>query len=395
MRPGEQDPKRKLRRRCGETFLVLVLLTAGTAASWMTGAYTYKHQHPLNMSSPTLGWLDLSLLSAYRSLTGFGGLWINSVFPLSLDHYFSTFIWGMGFSPVLVLGMWLVADRGWRTTWGGRFRAAFYVCAYLYGSILTAVTQRWTHVLAPGGHPGPNGPYAEFAMRFHFPGTQINAYYNDYSQPATSLMLLLSVVLIFTPMATMWISSKDLRHRQERFSIRALLWWTALIAFTLAYLQFLGQWFSPPTGYSSLPFPSALVELVLEIMPANAIVILAICWLVIAPARYMKYTLLGVLALLVLDSLSAAWILGAFEDFGFFQRRQSPLAGPDRWIFQAGRIVGAWAVLAIAAGLSCPIFGVAGNKVQPQTDDQQWSAHTKSSSADAFRQTVPCGKRFC
>lgn len=330
-----------------------------------------------------MGWGGPSILSIYRNFTGHGGLWISSTFTLTLDSYCNVFIWGISFSPVLVLGVWLVARNGWWETWGGRLRAIIYVCAYLYGSILTAVTQRWANVISPSGHAGASGPYADYSLRFHFPGTQVNAYYNDYSRPATDILLLLSVVLIFAPMAMILNAGVGLQHQKGRFSIRTILWWTAFIAISLSYMRFLGQWYSPPTGYSSLSFSSAIGEFVFETIPATATALVAVFLLAKAPRGIRKYAILAVLALLVLDSLCDRLVISTVDYFGFFHRRQSPLAGPHRWMFQTGRIVGAWTALAIAAKMGVSFSGQI-NKTEPShARERRWPADLKSMSTPA------------
>ncbi len=358
MRLAEKHPLQKVQAVCRRTLFALALLGVGVASSLFTGAYSNERGQLFNMTSPER-WSGVHLLSIYRFFTGFSGLWIGKAFPLSLDHYFNALIWGIGFSPVILLGAWMVTRIGWWETWFGRIRATVYVSAYLYGSILTAVAQRWTNELAPNGLPrganGPAGLFANYSLKYHFPGTQINAYYNDYSRPATDIVLLLAVVLIFTPMTLVCNSRMGIRRPNERPSIKTFLWWTALTAVTLSYLRFLCQWYSPDTGYSSLTFSFAMAEFTLETLPATATAVIAIFWFASTPRVQIRYALFALIGLLILDFLCDRIAIGTLDHFGLFHRREGPLGGPDRWAFQTGRIVGAWTGLAIVARLGVSI----------------------------------------
>ena len=373
MRLDEKQPQRKLQTVCRRILFVLALLGVGVASSMLTGAYSDNWEQPFNMTSPAR-WADLRLLPIYRHFTGYSGLWLAIALPLSLDEYCSAFVWGIGFSPVILLGAWLVTRADWRETWFGRARAAVYVSVYLYGSILTAVTQRWTNELAPNGLPrganGPAGLFANYSLKYHFPGTQINAYYNDYSRPVTEVVLLLAVVLVFTPITMACNSLMGSRQAKERLSIRTLFWWTALIAVALSYIRFLCQWYSPDTGYSSLSFSYSTAEFILETLPATATVVIAIVWFARTPQVQLRYLALVLTGLLVLDLLCDRMLIGTLDHFGLFHRRESPLGGPDRWAFQAGRIVGAWTGFAIGARL-----GLSMSATQPNTEQVYQARH--------------------
>ena len=312
------------------------------------------------------------VIPLYRYITGHGGLWIGSVFPLSFGHYCKAFVWGVSFSPVLVLGLWLVARDAWWESAIGRTRAILFGCAYLYGSILTAVTQRWLHALAPNGHPAADGPYADYAMKLYFPGTQINAYYNDCSRPVVDLLLLFVVVMVCMPMMAILGTRNDLQPRRPRFSLRLIFGWIAFIAFTLSYAKFLGAWYAPQTGYASLSFSATCAEVMFELLPATVTVLAAVLMFVSIPRRPFKIGVLAILAILALDSIGDRLFMNAIQGHFGWERRDSPLAGPDRWTFQAGRIFGAWVAISMASSLGGVLlrhtpYAMNGSLVPPKT----------------------------
>ena len=186
--------------------------------------------------------------------------------------------------------------------------------------------------------------------------------------------------MIFTPMAMACSSLKGIRRPKGRLSIRTLLWWTALIAASLSYIRFLCQWYSPATGYSSLSFSYAIAEFVLETLPATATAVIAIVWFARRPQVQLRYVTLALIGLLIFDFLCDRIMIGTFDHFGLFHRRESALGGPDRWAFQAGRIVCAWTGFAIAARLGLSIFAAKEKTEQSHATESAVGSILKSAS---------------
>ena len=371
MHVDESLPSHIRKSVCRRTLFVIALLGTGSAVSFLTGAYSYDRGHPFGMFGDHSWGTKSFFLSLDRQVTGFSGFWITSMFPLPLDRYCNAFIWGIDFSLVAVLGAWLILRYGWWETWFGRFRATIYTSAFFYGSILTTATQRWINDLAPNGYPrdanGPAGLYANYTLVFHFPGTQINSYFNDYSRPATDVLILLAVIWILVPVVIIFNIQLGSKFQAGSFSIGTVLSWTALSALILAYINFLCQWYSPDTGFSSLPLVQAVAEFIFELLPATATSIFAIVMFAKAPKGSWKTMVIGAIAILVLDTFGDRVIFRAIDYIGLFPRRASPLAGPDRWAFQTGRIVGVWTAMSVAARLG--VSFVSSLKKQPETNE--------------------------
>ena len=156
-------------------------------------------------------------------------------------------------------------------------------------------------------------------------------------------------------------------HPTVILETRTVLSWTALSARILAYINFLCQWYSPDTGFSSLPLAQAVAEFIFELLPATATSIFAIVMFAKAPKGSWKTMVIGAIAILVLDTFGDRVIFRAIDYIGLFPRRASPLAGPDRRAFQTGRIVGVWTAMSVAARLG--VSFVSSLKKQPETNE--------------------------
>lgn len=332
------------------TLFILALLGTGSAVSALTGAYAYDRGHPYSLivQHP---W-QLSFQAIYRQVTGLPGIWFWSLFPLNAAYYFDAILWGADSTMVILLAAWLSLRTGWWRNWGGRLRVATYMIAFNYGSMLTTTTQRYLNDITPNGYTryanGPNGLYVDYQSKFHYPGTQINSYYNDYSRPATDLLLMLISLCVLVPLSNVFRFSLGGCNPDSRISVRSIMIWTALVASTMAYAQFLCSWVSPDTGYSNMPFSNAIAECLFQLLPATTFLILALLIVRCNPIHSPWLTVSFCIVILTFDIFANTYL---FSSLSQFTGRENPLANPARIAFQLGRLLTLWIGFALAAKL--------------------------------------------
>lgn len=354
---SDQNQSSRLPVLLRRVLFIVVLLGTGSVVAFLTGAYSHDRGHPFSLCGGNLR-TSISFLEFFRYLTGQSGLWISWLFPYNALRYVTLFLWGCDFALGVVLASWFVTESGWWRNWSGRCRAAIYSSAFLYGSMLTVTTQRWIHELTPNGWPrnslSPGSLYADYQVGFHIPGTQCNAYYNDFSRPATDILSLLATLIVIVPLFH-WLRSGSERSNRG-FSIAHLLGLTLLFGFTLSYLSFLCEWFSPDTGFANLSRLQAVTTFFLELIPASILPCIAVL-LVATGSRFNSWKVAAFIPwLLVMDMLFNQLLLPLSQP-QVFTRCENPLAGGGRWAFQLGRISTVWLACWSAAWL-----GVSFNK---------------------------------
>lgn len=315
----------------------MALVGIGTFVSLVTGCYHYKWGHP---QTSFLGYPHSPILRALGEAIGFPGL------PLS--RMASLFVWGMD-SLGIVLAVWLVGRCGlWRTA-GGKIRVGVYLIAYVWGGMLCHAMQRWLHQLGPDGYPRPRA----IAAQFQWPGSLPS----DFARVYIDLLTIIVFVWLLLPFfsfcrARLAERASDLPTQPFALTISFGLRWTAIAAAILAWTQFLASSYAPQTFLSRLSASEAIVRLVTEQLPGQALALASVLMIALAcSGRWYISVVVAVLAA-ILDGLGnqlLSWLLNSYELVP--SPRYDALHSPpiEQWCYVLGRNFIAWVAFAAAA----------------------------------------------
>lgn len=246
----------------------------------------------------------------------------------------------------LPLAVWFTARSGLALSRPSSLRGLLYLGAFAYGMM---VTDWWCNSPQPDlGYPGSS-----------FPGSE----WDHYARPAIDLLALLHYVLLLMPLLVFssgWLTeSRTTPLRRRRFTIRGMLLYTSLLAFSMIWIRWLSSEHAPESYFRSLSASAAIREWFLEwaifTLPqvAGAIVMLmglSLRWRTAVTLLVLGFLIdaAGVLACVEISKGLGQDLSGCFLN--------DPLPLSMSYVF--GRTLSCWTTFAWARVLGvCPVFG--------------------------------------